>query len=325
MPPTVKIDDPAQAPHPGETANFTATILDPDQSSDSLNVTWWVGTNANCDTAATSALGSCASQQSNAQCSYVPQGFVPICVVVQVKDRYGASAEARRAFNVQDRAPTAVIVRTSPVSTDATLPLASNLVFTGSGSTDPDLGDKDSLTFAWTVTQPDNSKLSQTTVLCSFTAASSGTYHIQLVVTDSSQMPSAPATVDVVIDQDQPPCIVGFVPEDPNTVAFPEQSTAFVVTSVADDLDPYPGSTFGTFTWSYRDGTSGDFTRVSNPQNSNRLDFGADLFVTGDVIQVRAKYQDRKTRDFSTCDQNASRCELTPGCAQWVTWTVSFL
>ena len=324
MPPTVQIDD-AQSLHRGEKVTFTATIHDPDQSTDSLNVTWYVGTDTNCDTAATSALGSCASQPRNDQCLYTPQVLASVCVVVQVKDQYGAFAEARRAFNVQDRQPTAVIERISPASTAATLPLSSNLVFSASSSTDPDLGDRDSLTFDWTVTQPDGTKFSANTVLCSFTAAMPGTYHVQLVATDSSKMSSTPVSVDVVIDQDQPPCIVGFAPEDPNTVRFPEQTNSFVVTSVDDDVDPYPGSTSGTFTWFWRRGTSGDFTRVSNPQPPNRLDFGPDLLVTGDVIQVRVKYQDRISRNFSTCDQNADRCELKAGCAQWVTWTGSFL
>jgi hypothetical protein len=245
--------------------------------------------------------------------------------VVQVKDRYGASAEARRAFSVQDRPPNAVIVRTSPASTAATLPLSSNLVFSASNSTDPDQGDGANLTYAWTVTQPDGTKFSQSTVLCSFTAAIPGTYHVQLVVTDSSNMHSDPATVDVVVGQDQPPCIVGFTPESLHTIAFADQSTSFVVTSVADDVDPYPGSNLGTFTWSYRNGTSGGFERLQILGNSNRLDFGPNLFVIGDVIQVRVKYQDRVSRSFSTCDENADRCELQPGCAQWVTWTVSFL
>jgi hypothetical protein len=42
MPPTVQITDPAQALHRGDNVNFTATIHDPDQSSDSLNApgTW---------------------------------------------------------------------------------------------------------------------------------------------------------------------------------------------------------------------------------------------------------------------------------------------
>jgi hypothetical protein len=327
MPPTVQVDNLAESLYRGKDVTFTATIHDPDQSTDSLDVTWYVGTDTNCDTAAISALGSCKSQPSNDQCLYTPQVLASVCVVVQVKDQYGASAEARRAFNVQDQPPTAVIERKSPASTDATLPLSSNLVFSASSSTDPDPGDKESLTYAWTVTQPDGTKLSENTVLCSFIAASPGTYHVQLIVTDSSMVDSAPAAVDVVIDQDQPPCIVGFAPQDPNTILFPEQSNSFVVTSVADDVDPYPGSTSGTFTWSWRRGTSGDFTRVSNPQPPNRLDFGPDLFVTGDVIQVRVKYQDRISRNFSTCDQNADRCELKAGsgCAQWVTWTGSFL
>jgi len=335
MPPTVQIDDLAQ-PLYRSNATFTATIHDPDQSSDSLNVTWYVGSvgaDADCATAATSSLGSCSSQQSNDQCSYTPQVLGPVCVVVQVKDRYGATAEARRAFDVQDRAPTAVIEETSPAATatGATLPLASNLAFSAAGSTDPDPGDQNTLTFLWTVTQPDGTTLSvntcpsaRTPSICSFTATMPGDYHVQLTATDASGMSNS-ASVDVVIAQDQPPCIVGFTPTSLQTIGFADQDTTFAVTRVDDDQDPYPGSNLGTFIWWYRMDTSGVFARLSNPYSSNQLDFGPGAFSTGDVVQVRVEYQDRVSRSFSSCDPNAELCELVPGCAQWVTWTVQFL
>jgi len=75
------------------------------------------------------------------------------------------------------------------------------------GSSDPD-DDAKSLTFKWTVTQPGTTSLSacpspQTPDICSFTATTPGTYHVQLVVKDPSQMESA-ASVDFVIHDDQP-------------------------------------------------------------------------------------------------------------------------
>ena len=298
MPPTVQIDEPSQSLHRGGTATFTATIHDPDQSNDTLTVAWHVGS---------------------------------VCVVVKVSDRYGDTAVASRVFTVEDQPPTAVIEQTSPAATAATLPLSSTFTFSALGSTDPDPGDGNTLTFAWTVTQPDGTTLSvntcpspQTPAICSFTSAMPGSYHVQLTATDASGMSSS-ASVDVVIAQDQPPCIVGFTPTALQTIGFADQDTTFAVTSVDDDVDPYPGSTLGSFTWWYRMGTSGGFIRLSNPYSSNQLDFGPDAFSTGDEVQVRVEYQDRINRSFSTCDQNAVRCELVPGCAQWVTWTVQFL
>ena len=337
MPPTVQIDELNQSLHRGEpSATFTATIHDPDQSNDTLNVVWRVGhvsTDADCATAEASALGSCKSQPSNDRCVYIPQTLDPVCVVVRVTDRYGAKTEARRNFTVQDQPPIAGIKRTSPLSATAPLPLFSNLTFSAAppNSTDPDPGDEDSLSYSWTVIQPDGTKLSvgtcatvETSGTCSFATTMSGTYHVEVTVADVSGASSQPASVDVTIAQDQPPCIVGFKPETPLTYASPDQSTTFAVNNVNDDADPYPGSTLGTFTWWYRRGTSGSFARLSNPYQSNQVDFGKGVFVSGDIIQIRVEYQDRINRSLSSCDQGADRCELVPGCAQWVTWTVFY-
>ena len=343
MPPTVQINQPNQALHPGEPpVTFTATIHDPDQSTDSLDVAWYVGEGGDCDKAVASAP-VCRPTQNKDQCSYEPRAFGSICVVVGVTDRYGAKAEAKRTFTVQDRAPVAGIERTSPASTPgmlatAPLPLFSNLTFSAAppNSSDPDPGDEATLSYSWTVIQPDGTELSEcptveTSGTCSFTATMTGTYHVEVTATDTSGMDSAPASVDVVIARDQPPCIVGFKPETLQTYASADQSTTFAVNLVTDDADPYPGSSLGTFTWWYRMGKSSAFARLSNtyqyPYQSNQLDFGQDVFVTGDEIQVRVEYQDRVSRDFSSCDQNADRCELVPGsgCYQWVTWTVDFI
>jgi hypothetical protein len=438
MPPTVQIAEHNQPLHRGDPVTFTANVHDPDQSTASLNIAWYVARDGNCEHATASTPACRAAKPNNDQCCYTPEDLGPVCVVVRVTDRYGAIATASRTFDVTDRPPVAVIERTSPVSTDATLPLFSELTFSaakssdpdpndaltyewtitqpdGSGlwdtnchledtpticsftasmpgkyhvqvkttdpyqmdnsasldvmiaqdqppkaviertspvstttplplfstlifsaaqSTDPDMVNGDSLTFAWTITKPDGTSLSatncpsaQTPDVCTFTAANPGTYHVQVVATDSSQAHSAPASLDVAIAQDQPPCIVGFSPTTLSTIGFANQSLTFQVSNVSDDGDPYTGSgpTTGTFIWSYRTSTTGAFMRTQNLYNSNRMDFGAGAFVIGDVLQIRVEYQDRVNRNLSSCAPNVDRCELVTGCAQWVTWTVYFL
>jgi hypothetical protein len=434
MPPTVQITGPDQ-PLYRQKVTFTANVHDPDQSTASLDVAWYVG--ADCNHATTSTPICRATQVGNDQCDYTPQTLDSVCVVVRVTDRYGATATASRVFDVKDRPPVAAIERTSPVSTDAILPLFSKLVFSAakssdsdpndaltyqwtitqpdgsalgdtnchledrpttcsftasspgkyhvevkatdpqgldnsdsldvviaqdqpptadiertgplsttsplplfstltfsaSQSTDPDMVNGDTLTFVWKVTQPDGTDLSaatcpspQTPAICTFTAANPGTYHVQVTATDSSKLSSA-RSLDVAIAQDQPPCIVGFSPTTLSTIGFANQSMTFQVSNVSDDGDPYTGSgpTAGTFIWSYRTSTNGAFMRMRNLYNSNRMDFGSGSFVIGDVVQIRVEYHDRVGRSLSSCDPNADRCELVPGCAQWVTWTVYFL
>jgi REJ domain len=330
MPPTAQITTPVQALHRGDKMTFTATIHDPDQSSDSLKVDWYVGTDGDCDKAMAGTAASCGTQR-NDQCLFTPNTPGSICVAVRVTDRYGASAVASRVFTVENRAPTAAIVQTSPAPTTAPLPLLSNLAFSAADSTDPDPNDTEGLTFTWTVTQPDKTTVSlgtcaspDTPDMCSFTASMPGTYHVQVTVTDPCQASNS-ASVDVVIAQDQPPCITGTTPRSLQTLAFSDQTESFVVDSVADDVDPYPESTSGTFTWLYRIGTTGDFQRWLMLANSNRLAVGPALLAqaVGDVIQIRVEYQDSRGHSLSSCDQDADRCELIPGCAQWVTWTVT--
>ena len=283
-----------------------------------------------------SALGdtNCHLEDRPTTCSFTAS--IPGKYHVQVTATDAHQMDNSASLDVviaQDQPPTAVIERTSPSSTTTPLPLFSTLTFSASQSTDPDMVNGDTLTFAWKVTQPDGTDLSaatcpspQTPAVCTFTAANPGTYHVQVTATDSSKLSSADS-LDVAIAQDQPPCIVGFSPTTLSTIGFANQSMTFQVSNVSDDGDPYTGSgpTTGTFIWSYRTSTNGAFMRMRNLYNSNRMDFGSGSFVIGDVVQIRVEYHDRVGRSLSSCDPNADRCELVAGCAQWVTWTVYFL
>jgi hypothetical protein len=283
-----------------------------------------------------SALGdtNCHLEDRPTTCSFTAS--IPGKYHVQVTATDAHQMDNSASLDVviaQDQPPTAVIERTSPSSTTTPLPLFSTLTFSASQSTDPDMVNGDTLTFAWKVTQPDGTDLSaatcpspQTPAVCTFTAANPGTYHVQVTATDSSKLSSADS-LDVAIAPDQPPCIAGFSPATLSTIGFANQSLTFQVSNVSDDGDPYTGSgpTTGTFIWSYRTSTNGAFMRMRNLYNSNRMDFGSGSFVIGDVVQIRVEYHDRVGRSLSSCDPNADRCELVAGCAQWVTWTVYFL
>ena len=316
----------------GQETTFKATVNDPDQGTDSLAVTWYV--DSSCDTALARGQVRCLNGGGSA-CSYKPETLGPLCVVAEVTDRHGGTSTASGTFTVENRAPTARIVQTIPASTSTTFPLQTNLTFSATDSSDPDPGETAHLTYQWTVTQPDGKKLSvdtcpsaQSPATCSFTSQDPGTYHVRLVVTDPNKADSPPAVLDMVIDQDRPPCIEGVSPTTQSrTIAFVDQTNSLIVTLVNDDVDSYPGSSQeGTFTWFLRRGTSGEFARLNETSNSNRLDIGVGAFMVGDLVQFRVEYQDRIKRDFSACTKtNSTRCELVSGCAQWVTWEVLFL
>jgi hypothetical protein len=283
MPPTVQITERNQSLHRGEPVTFTANVHDPDQSTASLDIAWYVGTDSNCDHATASTPVCRASQPGNDQCGYTPQDIGSVCVVVRVTDRYRATATASRVFEVKDRPPVAAIERTSPVSTDAKLPLFSELTFSATRSTDPDGDDASYLTFEWTVFPPDGSSLSATTcpspqtpAICSFKASSPGKYHVQVTVTDAYQMDNS-ASLDVVIAQDQPPTAV-IERTSPLSTATPLPLFSTLTFSAAKSTDPdmVNGDSL-TFAWTIAkpDGTSLTAATCPSPQTPNVCSFSA--------------------------------------------------
>ena len=277
MPPTVEINGLDQPLHYGEEVIFTANVSDPDQSTASLDVAWYVETHGNCNHA-TANTPVCRASQPNDKCGYTPQDLGSICVVVRVTDRYGATATASRVFAVTDSPPVAKI---SPASTDTTLPLFSKLTFSAAGSSDPD--PNDALTYEWTVTQPDGSVLSATTCpspqtpdVCSFAASMSGRYHIQVTVTDAHQMDNS-ASLDVAIAQDQPPtAVLERISPLSTTTPLPLFSTLTFSAANSTDPDLANGDTL-TFTWivTQPDGTNLSAATCPSPQTPAVCSFAA--------------------------------------------------
>ena len=327
--PSVQINE-HEPLHRGETVIFAAAIIDPDEKTETLTVDWHVGDS--CDAASRTPPLSC---ESNVTCSYNVPAQAPdsLCVVVTVTDRYTASASDSRVFEVENRAPWADIKRTAPLTStsgSSSFPLLTSFEFSGEASDDPDPGDKTRLVYTWRVTlngqglsYPKCADASRPWI-CAFTAQDPGSYRISLTVKDPGQKASAPASLDLDVADDSPPCIVDYDPSSLEPVRFAAQKNTFAVRAVKDDVNPYPSPNAGTFRWSYRRGLTGEFSRYS--VSSNRLDFDEGSFRIGDQIQIRVEYQDDKHRSLLSCDTNKPLCSLNnDGCVQWITWTVTFL
>jgi hypothetical protein len=335
--PKVQVKELPEALHRGTDVTFSADITDPNDKLEVLKVEWHVGETH--EAANASSPLSCEGQVKQ-QCRYtVPAGTKSevLYVVVQVTDPYSATASGFRDFPIENRAPVAKLDLTAPANSSDHYPLLTNFVFSAKNSNDDDPGDQDRLGYSWKVTyqgQPispsgcgDASKPDS----CSFTAENPGKYQVILTVKDPSLAVSAPATMDLVVDEDRPPCIRSYSPPVlDKPVMFASQNNTFAVIMVEDDVNPFPvgegaGSspkTPGTFKWSSRTNLSDDFTRIST--TSNQFPFSQSWFNVGDWIQIRVEYQDGK-HSLASCDPNATVCSLNrDNCVQWITWTVIF-
>jgi hypothetical protein len=161
-----------------------------------------------------------------------------------------------------------------------------------------------------------------TSVRC-FVADVPGTYRVTLnAKNQTGQSPAVSATY--VVAADQPPCLDQTTPDVATTVTT---MTSFTVSSVSDDLDPYPGT--ASMQWFVSEGggpfvlREKDFPSFPLPQ----------VYSVGDVVRVRLEISDRDTErsakaflacgDADVCTQPTA---IHPGtCFQRVTWTVHIL
>jgi hypothetical protein len=265
------------------------------------------------------------------------------CVFVTATDSFNASSSAVLALRIDDQPPMAVILQVvagtgALVPPPTNFPLYSNLRFTASGSSDTD----SKLPFkkvSWTLARP-SAPIAMPLDPCDASTSDvclpqpePGPYTLALTVTDSDGMDNT-ATIMFTVATDQPPCIqLTDPPWDVPLPENPDSPVVFNVTSVIDDGDPLPlpdgQMPMGSFTWSWRKGTTGAFTpRALNPGPSFTL-FGG-MFQLLDTVQVRVEANDRmKNRpDPTQCTVDDLVCDdvsVQPGCHRWVTWNVVFM
>ncbi len=331
--PSVQIDG-HDALHRGDEVTFTATITDSNDKLDDLTVQWRVG-----DTYADARDSESLPCKGKTLCSYTlpAQTKDSLWVVVRVIDSDTATNEASREFSIVNRAPEAVIDLSAPAKSAERYPLLTEFVFSAKNSKDLDLGDQDFLVYKWKVTHhgqeisPAGCEDASKPDVCAFTADDPGDYQVTLTVKDPSQAVSKPMTLDLVVEEDRPPCIRSYSPPVlQNPTLFAIQNNTFAVIMVEDDVSPFPvdqgatssAKTIGTFKWSTRKGFADDFSRFLH--NTNQFAFPQGSVNPGDQVQIRVEYQDGN-RSLASCDPNATVCSLNhDDCYQWITWTVTF-
>ena len=239
------------------------------------------------------------------------------CASVVVTDDQGASSHATYSFHIDDQPPTPSIAAIDALMAArmpaASVPLYSNLHFSGRGSSDPDPGD--TLALSWSLTPPAGAAGRPPACpapsgddTC-FTVDQPGSYQLTLTVTDSDGM-VAKQTFSFEVAPDQPPCIVETDPPfaAQGAIHDPKKPLTFTVTRVADDGDPLPApadrSSTLSFVWSWRVDPSAAFTRmvdVDLPQ----FPFPADSLQSGRTLQVRVEAHDRiaRSNQFLSCAQ----------------------
>lgn len=372
-PPTVSIDCPAsdssdspitctgdgQPTLVRESIAFQATAADPDEGVDTLYFDWYVGKNC----ASVFDGSPQASQSGLVGFRFTPTDLGTGCVAVLVTDSHGANARAWLAFTVGDQAPVAELdVVPSPGSAAPgagqalLLPLYAKVTLTGAKSFDPDTDDA-KLDYHWSVfsgttqlSMPGCPDPGKDPYACTFTTDAPGTYLVQLVVSDSSEVESAPVSQTIQVATDQLPNIVldsvvplpPFPPDDPPLQRQYDLPNTFTVNRVDDDGDPFPSGDPSMpypkppagFVWFYQGANDASFNRLTN-QSGASYTIPAKAFNPQDSIRLRVEYHDRVTACQSkgpgcraaflgSCDPSATVCYSSDQRAQWVTWTVVF-
>ncbi len=333
--PTVTITAP-DAILRGQPAMFQAVARDANQAADTLAYAWGTGDGACPDEA--KAAGKIVATTGPAFAVTPTQANATFCVWVFVTDSDGARAFATSPLASRNLPPTPMIQLVSPVA-GTTYELYSQFRVSAAGSRG-----LDSLSYRWGVTRPDGTILVPSTCadptdaqseIC-FAAGVPGTFRVDLWAKDSIEESQQPATTVLTVEPDRPPCIRATTPDFvlPQIIQNPLEDLAFQVLHVDDDGDPIPApdgqaASGSHFVWSWREGTSGTFQRAAGFRGAT-FSFRGKTFRTGDLVQLRAEYQDRvrPERDLESCrSHDVGRCESKPasGCYQWVTWTVQYL
>jgi hypothetical protein len=197
------------------------------------------------------------------------------------------------------------------------------------------------VTFTWKVTGPGGAELAH--VPCAGTSPAGvkiclqlpteGSYQAELSITEAGVTRAAkPLALQA---KDNPPCIRATNPPfdtGGKLLGFEQQQRDFAVLEVQDDGDPLPPPprpTERAFIWYVRKPDSTTFDWRVNEGLPNFL-IPAKSYQALQRIEVRLEYRDRVTaanpgaRSLAHCKPEDRLCESSPGCYQWVTWTVDY-
>jgi hypothetical protein len=324
--------------HVGDQIWVTAQASrDPD--GDALYFDWTIEHGASADDP--TAL-SCGVHVEPGKLCFVPAARVTYTVSLRVEDDWGATTRALPlSFYINNRPPTADIQVVSPAKDNNHFVVGREIWFLAGASSDPDAGD--ALSYTWIeLLRPQGSSTAEfvmepcdanriptadpdQAVFLKLIPDYPGTYSVRMMVSDGEDEDSVDRSVEV--DADAPPCLGATDPDYRiGRLLFDRSETRRLeVTSVTDDLDPYPAAATGTttFRWLISDGGDGRFMEIGG-YPLPYLDLDGTDFALGQQVRVRVVAEDRVVRDLSACPENQALCAIVAGCFQWVTWDLEF-
>ena len=362
----------------GKTTQFTATVTDDKDSQASLNVDWGEfrpDVFGRCDWITAAAWGS--PLKSRTLANFVPYEFVAdsldtACLCARSTDHNGAiGVGCQGPFTPVNPPPEATIVDVAGILSGQPRPLCSKVHLSAEGSDFPQ-GDK--IDFIWSIQNSASdpaAELPQLAVCTDtvtgnpdqhrcFTAKSQGAYTVTLVIKDtfsvnggSDSATSAPATFEIFILGDTPPCLRRTDPDvyaqrillsRSSDLGGTYESRTFKVLNVDDDCEPYPLTAGATnapakFVWSVLDATKASRTWTYQTNTSDAYTVSQAQFPNarpGDTVKLRVEVRDTPVQQFyqaggQVCSMDTAdfccgsvACGGANDCLRWTTWTVQF-
>jgi hypothetical protein len=323
--------------YPGETVELVARKSFDSEDSAGLQATWSAYTCPSPESCTPIGESMVTSLDGHYQVA-IPS-HDPIRVQLVVRDSHGAESRDIETIEVGNRAPGVTVqVRQGGQTPDlastyvVTLPIEVAVVVD-----DPD---KDPTTVEWALVRPRESVLSQVTweplddtgKVYRLIPDVSGVWRVDITASDGLPEGTEVHMEQILVDDDQPPCIGITSPADAGGGRFvllrSDGPRTFSVLHVADDLDPSPrpaiDSTFvGTarFAWSLGGPqTGGDLVPVAGATGPE-LVVDPTGYTPGDLLEVRVDVSDRVARTPSCADADPA-CSTSESCFQRLTWQV---
>ncbi len=323
--------------YPGDTVQFVAR-----KSSDSEDVAGLV------------AIWSAYSCASSTSCAPIGDSMVlglddpyavaipdhdPVQVQLVVRDSKNAESRDVETIEVGNRAPTiSVQVRQggqAPGLSETyvvTVPLEVAIEVA-----DPD---RDATTVSWALMRPRESNpgdvtwqpIDESGNVYQLIPDVSGVWRVDITATDGLPEGTEVHMEQILVDEDQPPCIGTTSPADPTSGRFvllrSDGPRSFSVLQVSDDLDPSPRPASdspylgtATFAWSLAGPqTGGDLVPIAGATGSEVVIDPAS-YAPGDQLELRVDVSDRVART-PTCDAADPVCASSDTCFQRLTWQV---
>ncbi|HEU5060610.1 MAG TPA: hypothetical protein VFU21_28965 [Kofleriaceae bacterium] len=325
--------------YPRETVRFVARKSSDGEDGADLVATWSAytcPTPESCDPLGETTALALSSEYA---VTIPDRNHDPIRVQLVIRDKNGAESRDVETLEVGNRAP----VVTVQVRQGGQAPgLSSTYVVTVpiEVAVEVEDPDGDDTTTEWALMRPRESNpdgvtwrpLDETGTVYELIPDVAGVWRVDLTASDGLPEGTEVHMEQILVDEDQPPCIGITSPASPgdgrHVLRREDGPRAFTVLHVADDLDPSPrpvidspylGTT--TFGWSLAGPeTAGELVPIAGATGPEVVIDPAGR-APGDLLELRVDVSDRVDRP-ATCGAAEPVCSTSDTCFQRLTWEI---